>query len=314
MFAPLLFLTSILVPSERVASRSGLFSPNPSASQFIERVNALRNSQGLKPYAQNAILMAVAQRHADYLAGTGALTHFDAQGKRPFQRAVDAGYPVGGDLALGGSFAESIHSGSGLSDEDVLAAWQSNAVDSLALLSPEFKDVGVGIAAANGAAYYVLNAGSDENASTAVSPTAFSLTVTPGTVIPNTALPGGEIYHIVRKNEALWSIAIAYNTTVAELKLLNSLASDEIFEGQKLLIRRASTETPTPNEVPVTVTLGIPTSTATRPVAPTVTNTPTPLPIAPTSLQSGGVVVGGITLAALIAAGLVSFLSSRRRT
>ncbi|NUQ59458.1 MAG: hypothetical protein HUU12_08785, partial [Anaerolineales bacterium] len=57
MFAPLLFLTSILVPSERVASRSGLFSPNPSASQFIERVNALRNSQGLKPYAQNAILM-----------------------------------------------------------------------------------------------------------------------------------------------------------------------------------------------------------------------------------------------------------------
>jgi LysM repeat protein len=230
----------------------------------------------------------------------------------PYQRAIDAGYPVGGDLALGGSFAEAIYSGSGISDDDVLSAWQANSSDSLALLSTGFKDVGVGIAAANGLTYYVLNAGSDEAASTTGTPTSGSLTVTPGTVIPNTSLPNGEVYHIVQKNEALWSIAIAYETTIAELKLLNSLASDEIFEGQKLLIRRAPTETPTATEPPITVTLGIPTSTATHPATPTQTNTPTPVPTAPTSLQSGGTIVGGITLVALIAAALVAFLSRRK--
>lgn len=309
----LLLLTFILVPSEKVFSRPGLFSANPTADGFIETLNTLRQANGLEPYLQNPILMAIAQRHADYIASTGVLTHFDKEGKRPFERAVAAGYPVGGDLALGGFFAESIYSGSGVSDVDILAAWQKNEADSLAVLSPDFKDVGVGIAAANGITYYVLNAGSEEGLASSPSPTVISLTVTPGTVVPNTPLPNGEVYHIVRKSEALWSIAIAYGTTIAELKLLNSLASDEIFEGQKLLIRRASTETPTATQIPITVTLGIPTSTATQPVTPTSTNTPTPLPTAPTSIANGGAVVGGITLAALFAAGIGSFLAARRR-
>ena len=257
--------------------------------------------------------MTVAQGHADYIASTGVLTHFDRDGNRPFERAIAAGYPVGGDLSLGGSFAELIHSGSAISNEEVLAFWQANSADSLVLLSPDFADVGVGIAAATGLTYFVLNVGSDDTSALTSSPTPASLTVTPGTVIPNTALANGEVFHIVRKHEALWSIAIAYGTTVAELKLLNSLASDEIFEGQKLLIRRASTETPTPTEIPITATLGIPTSTATQPVAPTATNTPTPIPTPPTSIESGGAVVGGIILTALIAAALASLLSARKR-
>lgn len=309
----LLFLTVILLPSERVSSRPGLFSPYLTASEFIEKVNALRKENGLEPYVENPVLMSVAQSHADYIASTGVLTHFDKDGKRPFERAMNAGYPVGGDLALGGTFAESIFSGSGISDADVIAAWQTNNPDSPTLLSPDFKDVGVGITAANGITYYVMNVGSDDEPFLETPSTPISLTVTPGTVIPNTPLSSGEIYHIVQKNEALWSIAIAYGTTIAELKLLNSLASDEIFEGQKLLIRRASTETPTPTEIPVTVTLGIPTSTITQPVIPTVTNTPTPIPTPPTSIENGGAVAGGIVLTALTAAGVASFLAARKR-
>lgn len=314
IFITLLVMISVLLPSGQVASRPGYFSPNPAASDLIEKLNDLRKSKGLDPYVQNSILMSVAQGHADYIASTGVLTHFDREGKRPYQRALSAGYPVGGDLALGGSFAESIQSGSAITEEDVLVSWQANEVDSLTLFSPDFADVGVGIAAANGVTYFVINAGSVDAQVTASSPTLTSLTVTPGTVIPNTPLVNGEIYHIVQKNEALWSIAITYGTTIAELKLLNSLASDEIFEGQKLLIRRAFTETPTPTEIPLTVTLGIPTSTATQPVSPTATHTPTPLPTAPTSMESGGVVVGGIIVSALLAAALASFLLARKRS
>lgn len=309
-----LFLAFVLIPSGRVFSHPENSFSKRTASEFIEKINTLRQAQGLEPYLQNPLLMTIAQRHADYIAGTGVLTHFDKDGKRPFERAIAAGYPVGGDLSLGGSFSEAIHFGAGLSDADVLAVWQANNSDSLALLSPSYKDVGVGVGAANGTTYYVLDAGSMEGEAAATNSSgAASVATTPGTVIPNTPLPDGEIYHIVQKNEALWSIAIAYGTTIAELKLLNSLASDEIFEGQKLLIRRASTETPTPTVVPITVTLGIPTSTVTQPVTPTVTNTPTPMPTAPISIENGGAVVGGIMLTALIAAAVASLLSARKR-
>lgn len=311
----LLFLTLVLVPSKKADSKPRHFSPDPTAIEFVEKVNALRTSKGLNVYETNPSLMAVAQKHADYIASTGVLTHFDDKGLRPFQRAMAAGYPVAGDLSLGGLFAEAIFSGSGISDDDVIRAWQGDTADALAILSPEYKDVGVGISAANGLTYYVLNAGSDTESgtSTTASPTVISRTVTPGTVIPNTALPNGEVYHIVQKNEALWSIALAYGTTIAELKLLNSLASDEIFEGQRLLIRRASTETPTPTPMQITATLGLPTSTPTSPVTPTVTQTSTPLPAPPTTIQSGGAVVGGITLFALLAAGVIAFLSRSKK-
>ena len=313
-FTALLFLTLVLIPSERAGSRPGFFPPNAAAAELVEDLNALRVANGLTPYLQTSVLMSVAQNHADYIASTGVLTHFGSDGSRPYQRAVSAGYPVGGDLSLGGSFAELIHSGSAVTNEDALAFWQANSADSQVLLSPEFEDVGAGISAANGLTYFVLVAGSDDASATGSgSPTSAPRTVTPGTVVPNTPLANGEIYHIVQKNEALWSIAIAYDTTIAELKLLNSLAGDEIFEGQKLLIRRASTATPTPTEVPVTVTLGIPTSTIAQPVTPTNTNTPTPLPTPPTSIESGRAVAGGIILSALLAAGLASFLSTRKR-
>ena len=121
------------------------------------------------------------------------------------------------------------------------------------------------------------------------------------------------IYQVVRKNEALCSVAILYSTTIEELKLLNGLATDEIFEGQKILVRAVNTQTPTPSLIPVTVTLGIPTSTATLPVTPTKTSTPTPVPTPPTSLQKGGMVVGGITLVALLAAGLGAFLGRAKK-
>ena len=311
----LLFLTFALNPSEKVGAQPGVLSPYRTAQEMIEQVNVLRASNGLEPYSSDSILMKVAQSHADYIASTGVLTHFDKNGKRPYQRAIDAGYAVAGNLSSGGLLTEAIFSGSGVSDDSVIAAWQANAADSIALLSPSYEDVGVGISAANGITYYVLVAASENDSGIAVTPTFVSSmpTVGTGTNIPNTPLPSGQIYHVVRKNEALWSVAILYNTTIEELKSLNGLATDEIFEGQQLLVRAANTPSPTPTTIPVTATLGIPTSTATLPVTPTKTSTPTPIPTPPTSLRSGGMVVGGITLVALLAAGLGAFLGSRKK-
>ena len=312
MYFALLALTLNLIPSMTANARLEQFSRYLTASEMIEEINSLRESKGLSPYQQNPILMTIAQTHAEYIASTGVLTHFDDKGRRPYQRALDAGYSVAGNLSVGGLFTEAIFSGSGISDTDVIAAWLDNSADSPALISAEYQDVGVAVTAANGVTYYVLVAGSESSeAISIVSPTAGTQVAQTGTVLPNTPFSSGEIYHIVQKNEALWSVAILYGTTIAELKALNGLAGDEIFEGQQLLIRRASTETPTPSPVPVTATLGLSTSTATLPVTPTITQTPTPLPAPPTTMQLGGQVVAGIVIAALVAAGLVSFLGKR---
>lgn len=312
----LLFLTLSLLPSIGADAQPRPFSANPAAADLIEAVNALRESNGLDPYRKNPILTEIAQRHADYVASTGVLTHFDAAAKRPYQRALDAGYEVAGNLSTGGYFAEAIYSGRDASFEEVVSAWQENSSDANAILFPGYQDVGVGIAAADGITYYILNAGS-ENVPVTGTPSQAVATGTMGTGtalvgVVNTPQANGEIFHIVQKDEALWSIALAYDTTIEELKRLNNLASDAIFEGQRLLIRRAATETPTATAAPVTATLGIPTSTSTQPAPPTETPTQTPVPAAPVSAQRSGAAVGVIVLTALLAAGLGAFLGRKK--
>ncbi len=311
-----------LLPSERADAQPRQFSPISSALDLIAEVNALRALNNLPPYQVNSILMSIAQTHADTIADTGIVTHFDANGLRPYQRAIEAGYSVAGDLSLGGFFDENIHSGANLSPAGAVTFWKGDASNLNTMLSADFKDVGAGMAIVNGVTYYVLNAGSESGIPAATSTPTFSspefIISTAGAagtqavvVMVSTPFDNGEIYHVVQKNEALWSISIAYGTTIEQLKLLNVLTADEIFEGQTLLVKKPVPVTTTPSPV-VTATFGIPTSTATIPVTLTVTSTSTPLPKAPASLQSGGMVVGVIVLIALLAAGLGSLLGRKK--
>jgi len=309
---PLLFLTLNLIPSEQAGARPAHFSPNLTASELIVEVNDLRAAKNLPPYKTNSILMTIAQSHADYIASVGVLTHFDANGAPPFRRAVTAGYSVAGDLSQGGLFFENIGFGPALTVSGMVSIWQADADDLKNLISADLKDVGAGVAVVGSVTYYVLDVGASTTDSATPSATVTPLTGTqPAAVVISTPLEDGRVYHVVRANEALWSIAISYNTTVENLKFLNRLATNDIYEGQKLLIREPEVKTATPT-VMVTATFGIPTSTATHPVTPTVTSTVTPLPAPPTSRQSGGIAAGGIILAALIAAGVGAWFGSKK--
>ena len=319
---PLLFLTLNLLPSERAAARPGHLSPNPSALDLVAEVNALRSASNLPPYQVNTILMNIAQAQAEYIASTGVMTHFDADGLRPYQRALDAGYSVAGDLSMGGFFAENLHSGVGLSPAGAVTFWKGDPSHLNTMLSVDFKEAGAGMALENGVTYFVLDAGAENGTpaatSTATRSSSEAIISTAGAagtpavvVMRSTPLDNGEVYHVVQKNEALWSIALAYSTTIEKLKLLNSLGTDEIFAGQTLLVQKPEPATATPSPV-ITATFGIPTSTATKPVVPTATPTSTPLPEAPASLESGGMVVGAIIFIALLAAGLGSLLGRKK--
>ena len=322
MWVPLLFLIVSLFPSERAGAQPGNFSPNLSALDLVAEVNTLRAENHLPSYKVNSILMSNAQSHADYIASTGIESQFDANGLRPYQRAIEAGYSVAGDLSLGGFFDENIHSGANLSPAGAVTFWKGDSNYLNTMLSTDFKDVGAGMAIANGVTYYVLDAGSESGIPAAASTPTFSssefIISTAGAagtqavvVLISTPFENGEIYHVVQKNEGLWSIAIAYDTTIEDLKRLNGLVTDEIFEGQTLLVGKPVPVTATSSPF-VTATFGIPTSTATNPVTPTDASTSTPLPKAPASLQNGGMVVGIIVLIALLAAGLGSLLGRNK--
>jgi LysM repeat protein len=308
---PILLLTLNLLPSEQVGARPVHFSPNFTALKLIAEVNDLRAAEKLPAYKTNSILMTVAQTHADYIARAGVMTHFNAGGVPPFQRAITSGYSVAGDLSQGGLFLENIGSGAGMTASAIVGIWQEDVDDLKILISTDLGDVGAGMAVVDGVTYFVLDAG----ASTAESATpSSSVTGTqPAILVINTPLEDGTLYHQVQANEALWSIALNYNTTVEALKLLNGLSTDEIFEGQKILVRKPAVATLTPT-IAATATFGIPTSTATHPVTPTLTSTATPLPVPPASRESGGMVAGIIILVALIAAGIGSWLGGKKST
>ncbi|MHB8778633.1 MAG: CAP domain-containing protein [Anaerolineales bacterium] len=319
---PLLFLALSLLPSEMALAQPMYFSTNPATLDLIAEVNSLRASNNLPPYQVDAVLMNIAQVHAEYIASTGVTTHFDANGLRPYQRAIEAGYAVAGDLSLGGYFAENIHSDVDLSPAGTVAFWKGDSSHLNNMLSLDFEEVGAGMALAKDVTYFVLDAGAENGTpaatSTATRSSSEAIIATAGAVgtqavvvMRSTPLDSGEVYHVVQKNEALWSIALAYNTAIEQLKLLNSLGTDEIFAGQTLLVKKPEPATVTPSPV-ITATFGIPTSTATKPVSPTTTSTSTPLPKAPASLESGGVVAGAIILVALLAAGLGSLLGRKK--
>jgi LysM repeat protein len=132
---------------------------------------------------------------------------------------------------------------------------------------------------------------------------------TPTPILPATVTPqaDGSIIHIVRENETLINIALAYNISLRDLLDLNNLTTQSvIFPGEKLTIRKANTPTPT---AAITDTLTPRPATATRrptrtptprPATATATvfvATPTPTPIPPKPLDTyGKVMVGAIIL------------------
>ena len=117
----LLFALSIIVIPEKVQAEASYHQPvYSSGSDLINAVNALRATYGLAPYRTNSILMDIAQVQAEYLVSIGTISHSGPDGSRPYQRALAAGYPVAGDLSLGGWFSENLTAGVGQTAEDAV--------------------------------------------------------------------------------------------------------------------------------------------------------------------------------------------------
>jgi hypothetical protein len=269
--------------------------------------------------------MGTAQSHANYMAATGNVSHTGAGGSSVTERLLNAGYPLAGDLSLGGWRSENIISiAEGTSAYNVVfsGAW-ADAQHQGTMLSPNLTEIGAGVAVSGGLAYIVLDC-AQPNGNGQQPVFTPSVGGTPGKsiageyIVPitlSTARPDGAIVHVVQSGQSLWAIAIAYGVKIDEIRNLNKLASNEIYPNQELIIKYAPTSTPEPPTPVPTFTFVPPTATFT--LMPTFSlETPTAT-LMPASVQTSNGVSNGtlaviIVLVALLAGGAGVWLGMRK--
>ena len=231
-------------------------APQINGYDLINAVNALRAAYGLPPYSINSTLMFTAQNQADFMAASGQVTHSGPGGITLTQRLLAAGYPLAGDLSLGGFRAENITSGSEtMAAESAIQGWMRDAPHQNTMLSPNLTEIGAGVAIANGRAYLVIDAARPTNAPNP--PLDATSVVGSGTIVPAVEAPivpvtlstpnaSGEVLHEVQYGQSLWQLAISYGVRIDDIKRLNGLFDNSIFPGNILLIKLVPTAAPSP--------------------------------------------------------------------
>ena len=223
-----------------------------AAGQLIDAVNSLRLSYGLPALTMHPILMQSAQSQTDYMAATGQTTHSRPGGTTYTQQLLALGFPLAGDLSLGGFRAENIlNTGDPLVWDGVPPGWQ-DADHMNTMLSQNFTHIGAGVSQGSGGYFYAVdtaaatsNGQMQESASSVVgsSDGAAGVSQYMVAVVKSTALPNGDVIHAVQYGQTLWSIAIEYGTTIKNIQALNNLGEDlVVYQGQALLVQKAATQ------------------------------------------------------------------------
>jgi uncharacterized protein YkwD/LysM repeat protein len=287
-----------------------------SPVDLVNAVNALRAAYGLPAYSINSILMLTAQSQSDFMASTGNVTHTGAGGSSFTDRLLTVGYPLGGNLALGGFRSENIMAGIiSLSAQSAVEAWMGDAPHQNTMLSQALTEIGAGVSVVNGRVYYVIDCA---RPSTSGAPPDSTSVVESGAAIPaNEALSpivlstpnsNGDVIHEVQAGQTLWQIAISYSVKIDDIKRLNNLFDNNIYPGNKLLIKNEITPTSVPLETvtPEPTSIAIPSATP----IPTLFVLATQMTVIPIKQNNNTVVISAIAIIALaiLLASIFTFL------
>lgn len=323
----ILFLVALVALTTVISSGAeSAYRPLAVASPYdlINSVNALRVSYGLAPYSINAILMNTAQAQADFMASTETVTHSGPDGIGLTARLLAAGYPLAGDLLAGGFRAENITSGNeDRTAQSVVEGWTGDALHLNTMISPNLSEIGAGVAIANGRVYFVIDCalpiteGLPQSSTSAAGNETTSPSPEERISVAALSTPNsdGDIIHEVQPGQSLWQLAIAYDVKIDDIKQLNNLSDDNIYPGNKLLIK---TDAVLPTASPISVPTLEPSEAAvsTSTLLPTVTiifSTATTSPELVNSNSIMGVAMGIIVLA-LLGGAFFTGLGSKRKT
>jgi LysM repeat protein len=246
----------LFVPPQNAQASRGEPAPANavSAYELILAMNTLRVSYGNPALIEDPILNAVAQYTAQVMADNQMSWHIgDVRG-----RIAAAGYGSGGTVWATENFAVG-----NMSIDQIMAAW-ADLEHMRPAVTAAYCHIGAGIATANGKTYYILQAayvsgqacgsissggGGGSSGSTGGSnPNPVSQLIIPVKIATPDA--AGNIYHVVQAGQSFWSIAIAYQITIADLEAWNNQTREiPLTTGQKLFIPGKNTvgyATPTP--------------------------------------------------------------------
>lgn len=240
----------------------------PTPADIINSVNNLRLSRGLAALSVHPVLTSVAQQQANALAASeGSVGHERPCGLTLGQQLLQMGYPLSGALSLDGYRSENWVAAS--TTEDAIRFWLSDDPHTNTMLSEHRSDIGAAVAVGD-QIYVVLETALRTASGNMQYEAAGILTGIPMTytacigeatqyaeysqlpqysipVIRTTALPNGDVMHEVKYGQTLWSIAIQYGTTIAQIRRLNRLSTDTLQPGQKLVVMDGATQ-PAPGE------------------------------------------------------------------
>ena len=298
-----------------------------SAYDLITEVNALRAANGLPAYTISPILMGTAQAQADFMAATGSVTHSGPGGIQLTQRLLNAGYPLAGDLSLGGFRAENITGGNKTAAQAV-QGWMGDAPHLNTMLSPNLTEIGAGVAKVGDRYYMVIDcaqptiSGQSQAYTPGIDDPVIGTSAPSDIIVPiitSTPDENGLVYHEVQYGQTLWAIALKYGVKIDEIRTLNNLGpTTEIYQGERLLVRKNTPPVPATVTVEVSVAptdlVQLVTSTsisAATPFSPD-TLTVTAAPDMDTGSNSVTGLVVGIVLVALLVVGTLSWMSSRQ--
>ncbi len=289
-----LLLIMSLHPYEVVLASTFAEADKPTAAQVIEAVNALRIDNGLDALSVHTALMQTAQMEADGIAN-GMPGHWRPYGLTLGQWLISLGYPLAGDLSQDGYRSENWLMARNA--KEAIQAWQGDGVHSNTMLSPDRSDIGVGIAASD-EAYIIVLVTALQTGSGAMQSAAYPLLTQAASsssgsmdgsllsqymkpVALNTARPDGDVIHKVQYGQSLWSIAVAYHTTIEQIRAWNNLwEATTVYEGEVLLVQKSATQPPPATITPRASLTPLSTATARR-ATPSTTATAFPSSISP---------------------------------
>jgi LysM repeat protein len=197
------------------------------------------------------------------------------------------------------------------------------------MISPNLSEIGAGVAITNGRVYFVIDCAlptTDVLPQGATSvPGSASSVLTPNAPISVTTLStpnsDGDVIHEVQPGQSLWQLAIAYEVKIDDIKRLNNLFDDNIYPGNKLLIKQdlvQLTASPTaattaePNLTPTNVTVFSTATFLSTTIIPVSTEMASS---ASASLDNNSirVIAMSIIALALLGGGVFTWLGSRRK-
>jgi LysM repeat protein len=260
--------------------------------------------------------------------------HWRPNGLTLGQWLISLGYPLSGDLSMDGYRSENW--GFAQDAEGAVAMWLGDDEHTNTMLSIDRSDIGVGIAYSVENESYVivvetaLQTTSGQQQSEALA----MLTGIPQTqaayasmstqaaengllpqgmapVILVTALSDGNVYHDVEYGQTLWSIAIAYGTTIKQIQQLNGLIDTTVLTGQYLLVVQHATQ-PAPSSAPqvfVFPTQSLSTPTMIPTATPTIESTPE---ISERDRRNNMFGIVGIGISALFLGGLFTAMTRKK--